>query len=648
MASTRKRLRRVSIAETLAEPSKRRRTADDSSYTDQEKVTHSLGYQALLKICESNPPEDGILKLWFKSKQFEILLNSKAEIRPDLMKLIIRAVHLCTLSDQVTQHAEEMLRIVIKTNFMPLHLSSFVRQIPFRSRTNDGFQPDLVIMHLAESFFVLLQRFGNEVVDSTPVAELSEALEKLKSDHDVQLQKYTEMLEQKVNRVKELRDEIIRRKIESLRKKENESELEPPQNFREVSVIPQAADLNLHSKPFLRANVVGGSYKDLEHYLDVQFRLLREDFILPLRRGIEQLRKDNISLEISSVSDSKHANNMSIYRHVTVLYPVCNGKGMVYKIRFDNSHRSLRRVKWDKSKRLKFGSLLCLSADDFYNLLFATVENRDKNDLYCGELEVRFEGVELERLSQSIEQKEEFDMVESPAFFEAYRHVLEGLQKIKPDELPFQEHIINCHPIVGPPEYESKTKGFFDMSDVMNKAAEVSVNAIGLDKTMEEEILDSMSTFTDDVSSDDNSEESLDSDSDHRRLRSRAIKKNYGANDVNIYDLQLDQVSSSFNESQTRAFKMALTKKIAVIQGPPGTGKTYVGQKIARVLLQSASLWQDDEKRPPILMVSYTNHSLDEFLGGIPKEGRLLSVTSNCRLLKALNLVQTKALLSRK
>ena len=235
-----------------------------------------------MKICESNSPEDGILKLSFKSRQFEVLLNSK-EIRPDLMKLIIRAVHLCTLSHQVTQHAENMLRIVIKTNFLRLHLSSFVRQIPFHSRTNDGFQPDLVIMHLAESFLVLLQRFGNQVVDATPVADLSDALGKLKSDHDVQLQIDTEMLEQKVNRVKELRDEIIRRKIESLRKKENEGELEPPQNFREISVIPQAADLNLHNKPFLRANVVGGSYKDLEHYLDVQFRLLREDFILPLR-----------------------------------------------------------------------------------------------------------------------------------------------------------------------------------------------------------------------------------------------------------------------------------------------------------------------------------------------------------------------------
>ena len=72
-----------------------------------------------------------------------------------------------------------------------------------------------------------------------------------------------------------------------------------------------------------------------------------------------------------------------------------------------------------------------------------------------------------------------------------------------------------------------------------------------------------------------------------------------------------------------RAFKIALAKKIAVIQGPPGTGKTYVGQKIARVLLQSASLWQDEDELSPILMVSYTNHALDEFLEGLPKEGKI-------------------------
>ena len=697
-------------------PSKRRRTESERRETCQEKETHPLGYMALKEICDSNCPEDGILELANKSKRFEALLNC-TEIRPDLMKLIIRAVHLCSLSDQVTQHAEKILRIVIRTKFLLLHLSSFVRKIQLHSITDDKFQPNDVILQLAETFLVLLQRFGHDIVDTTPLAELSEALEKLKSD--VPLQVDTELLEKKVIRVKELRDEIIRRRIESLRKQEDESQLEPPEDFRKVSVIPQAADLNVNGKPFLRVNIVGGSYNDLEHYLDVQFRLMREDFIIPLRQGIKELRRKYNDRGAGVGSGRKHAKDVSIYRNVTVLYPVCSGKGMVYRIRFDWRHRSVKHVNWEKSnKLLKFGSLLCLSADDFYNILFATVENRSPSNLRCGELEVRFEGIELEKLNQVIQENEKFDMVESPAFFETYRHVLEGLQKIQPDDLPFQEHIVKCNRNVGPPGYESKTNGFFVMSDIINK--EVEENDIGLllDNNMEKDNDDNQSASTEDsfrgwifrkwdsdsddsewlpvdpdVSSEGNSpspdidvvsmevlEDSAiasskdtsfelissksnldvgdslwfpaDSDvtvesdssledgeivsdsnvlaSDHSSEASESSDSlEYDPEVVNIYDLEVDCESLGFNASQMRAFKMALSKKVAVIQGPPGTGKTYVGQKIARVLLQSATLWQDDEKRSPILMVSYTNHALDEFLEGLPKKGKI-TIRSRC------------------
>ena len=688
-------------------PPKRRRTEIELRETFQEKETHPLGYMALKEICDSNCPEDGILELANKSKRFEALLNC-TEIRPDLMKLIIRAVHLCALSDQVTQHAEKILRIVIRTKFLLLHLSSFVRKIQLHSITDDNFQPDDVILQLAETFLVLLQRFRHDIVDTTPIAELSEALEKLKSD--VSLQVDTEMLEKKVILVKELRDEIIRRRIESLRKQDDESALEPPEDFRKVSVIPQAGDLNVHDKPFLRANIVGGSYIDLEHYLDVQFRLMREDFIIPLRQGIKELRWKDNNRGASIDSGRKHSKDVSVYRNVTVLYPVCSGKGMVYRIRFDWLHRSVRHVKWEKSKQLKFGSLLCLSADDFYNLVFATVENRNPGDLRCGELEVRFEGVQLEKLNEFIKEKKKFDMVESPAFFETYRHVLEGLQKIQPDELPFQEHIVKCNRNVGPPGYESKTNGFFVMSDITdNEVAEN--NGLLLHNNMEGDNDDNQSASTEDsfrgwvlrkwdsdsdgsewppvdpdvlpeydsasldiddfsmgesedsplTSSEDSlfelacksnldfednvlrsvdSNATLNSDSSPSGVQAAPSASNLASDDgseaseesdafdpwpevVNIYDLELHHESLGFNASQMRAFKIALAKKIAVIQGPPGTGKTYVGQKIARVLLQSASLWQDEEELSPILMVSYTNHALDEFLEGLPKEGKI-------------------------
>ena len=50
-------------------------------------------------------------------------------------------------------------------------------------------------------------------------------------------------------------------------------------------------------------------------------------------------------------------------------------------------------------------------------------------------------------------------------------------------------------------------------------------------------------------------------------------------------------------------------RRIACIQGPPGTGKTFIGLVIIRTILAM-------EQRPkgPILVLTYKNHALDEFL----------------------------------
>ena len=250
-------------------------------------------------------------------------------------------------------------------------------------------------------------------------------------------------------------------------------------------------------------------------------------------------------------------------------------------------------MKWDKCKLLKFGSLLCLSrsADSFYTPLLATVENRDPRELCLGELEVRFEGVQLEVLNRFVEEKETFDMVESSAFFESYRHVLEGLQEIEPGELPFHEHIVKCSRDVGAPDYENKTNGFFDMSGIIEDEADGTAapqwnnsleenddnnQSIGDELMLEEDSVVPASTsgesasVTSDFCSVDSND--LTSDGDLAKDRPEGF--------VNVYDLQLGQESLGFNESQMRAFKMALTKRFAVIQGPPGTEKTYVGLKV--------------------------------------------------------------------
>jgi len=236
---------------------------------------------------------------------------------------------------------------------------------------------------------------------------------------------------------------------------------------------------------------------------------------------------------------------------------------------------------------------------------------------------VRFENVDLEELNHFIEVKEKLDMVESPAFFEAYRHVLEALKEIKPpDGLPFQEHIVKCSQNVGPPEYELKTNGYYNMcciiQDEENYGSSFTANAGKFPpETTGSTFLDSAGDIDDNMVSGEGS-----ATSDQPVL-------------FYAHNLRHCRESFEFNHSQLRAFQLALTKRFAVIQGPPGTGKTYVGLKIAQALLQTTSRWENEDERVPILMVSYTKHALDQSLEGLlPMSGNSLFCLGSCNAKK--------------
>ena len=486
----------------------------------------------------------------------------------------------------------------------------------------DKYQSSDLISSLAEVFLHFLQRFGREVAHEIPVPALEDTVMQLKAKrrlHDVGT------LEKKVSQVKELRQEVINQEMMPNWDEEEELEVEPPQSFRELSVFPKASDLSISHNPFLRVNVVDQrGYRDLEHYLDVQFRLVREDFIIPLREAIMELRRDSGGLAASGSKDKERAKDVYFYRDVTVLYPVCNAKGKVYRIRFDAFHHTVRKVPWDRCKRFKNGSLLCLAPDDFYTPFFATVEGRDPKELCLGELDVRFEGVDLETLNEWIDSKTKFDMVESKAFFEAYRYVLEGMKEIYPGDLPFEKHIVKCKSVIGAPDHKHQTNFDYNMSGILQDEIDGSSE---LRPFVEYDVIrDRNSGFVQHRLT--SSEDVLYSDEEDMSTDSQDL--------VNAFELQDYRDSLGFNDSQLRAFQLALTKKFAIIQGPPGTGKTYVGLKIARVLLETASLWEGEDEPTPILMVSYTNHALDQFLEGLlPMQGKIY-LTPPLRLFKIL------------
>lgn len=60
----------------------------------------------------------------------------------------------------------------------------------------------------------------------------------------------------------------------------------PEENFVNMEIIPTKEEIMSEEEPFLRPNLILGKYPSTLTYLDVQFRLLREDFLAPLREAV--------------------------------------------------------------------------------------------------------------------------------------------------------------------------------------------------------------------------------------------------------------------------------------------------------------------------------------------------------------------------
>nr|NP_651229.2 uncharacterized protein Dmel_CG6204 [Drosophila melanogaster]AAF56255.1 uncharacterized protein Dmel_CG6204 [Drosophila melanogaster] len=80
----------------------------------------------------------------------------------------------------------------------------------------------------------------------------------------------------------------------------------------------------------------------------------------------------------------------------------------------------------------------------------------------------------------------------------------------------------------------------------------------------------------------------------------------------NMKPFTLDKLPEDLhlNESQKTAFKEALCREFSIIQGPPGTGKTHLSVQLVNSLIQNAKALGTG----PIIVLTYTNNSLDKFL----------------------------------
>ena len=352
-------------------------------------------------------------------------------------------------------------------------------------------------------------------------------------------------------------------------------------HYREMDIIPSWKEVCTPQKPQLTENIVVGGYCSWLHYYDTQFRLLREDFIGPLRKGICEY--------LEGGSGRKSSGNIRVYKKVLLQEPVLyTSYGVCYRIKI--AHLS-NKIDWVQSKRLCHGSLLCLTPehDNFKeNIFFATVVDRDL--IAQGELITQFK--KGEKMLHFSCTDTPFIMIESCDLFEPSQHVLRALQAAEVDTMPFTEYLVEANvSSVGEPRYFAMShESEYNLSSLLTEEAKNVIQ---------------------------------DNDGEVTRgaKRKKAIPRNRcflveGVTDFKQWPT-CDQ--TGLDTSQLKGIHMALTQEIAVIQGPPGTGKTHIGLKIVEALLSNSTIHNRRGSRAPILVMCYTNHALDQFLEGILK-----------------------------
>lgn len=408
--------------------------------------------------------------------------------------------------------------------------------------------------------------------------------------------------------------------------------------YRQVQIIPSGEEILCQIDPYLPKadEKVEHLSSETELYLDRQFRLLREDMLGEVRRGIQGFfnerglkrlgAKGSRLRTTESGGPSKHHDasvNLMVYRRVRCIGVATSFfKGLGVVVECDQVHdmgfpggasQKNKRDFWEfgkGSRLLQTDSLVCLAlgvndeGSCAQRLCFGVVSERNVDDL-CGSDRIKFTvGILSNNLAQEVIYvldrsvglggRESVMLQVRGHFFVGYEPILRSLQKHSVATIPFADVLVSKsqQSLQAPPAYLlGQNYRKFDLSCILKRPGK------------------------------------LEFDMAHPEQLEAFLKQR--------------EEHLILDDTQVDAFAIALTRRLALIQGPPGTGKTFVGIYVVRALLANSAAaskgakqasdiaginaaLQDKQELPslnPLVCICYTNHALDQFLEGLVKGG---------------------------
>ncbi|XP_046388077.1 NFX1-type zinc finger-containing protein 1-like isoform X2 [Ischnura elegans] len=429
----------ISVDEEVVEKLALKKDIKSQPESGDVKGFRYTNIQGLLK----KDPDDLLLHLNVNKQDFCHLL--KQQLRPDMIMLVaamFARVSASTMRENLAALLAHSVQPRILEQFSA-HSFDIVAKMNYSSNE---------VMKYFENLYTLYQ----DVVDIMP-SKASEIL----SDHSTKAVMALQSLSllRKVSIPRKLDEDykVLMASVESLKeerastqknvrkfKDKSKREWQPGIDFRQLSVYPLPEDLICQVEVNLCPVVIDGPYKSVEHYLDVQFNLMREDFLIPLRDGIASFVEQQASKE----RKHKRIENVRFYRGVRFINQFVDGDSLVTEVQF-MSRKNPKKTNWKRSKRFMYGGLLCFTSDTFKSIILGIVYERrvellEKGILRCELLgEVRDDDL----------FKKEFIMAENEVYFEAYVHVLKVLQSFNETNFPLQDYLINVTKELHLPNY---------------------------------------------------------------------------------------------------------------------------------------------------------------------------------------------------
>ncbi|KAJ8946030.1 hypothetical protein NQ318_023279 [Aromia moschata] len=406
-----------------------------------------MGFKIAQEIGDNNNAEEVIQALLNDRKGFKELLKEN-ELSGDWLILVTKMLtKICDTS--FIESKIKIFQTVFVHSTYPKQLTSFISNLPNHDERekkrneyfwneSDQFWNNLIIIF---EDVVKLPSFASQ---NLPVLlkAIHRTLLVIEEEHGLHIadeikEKFVMLLE----KVQSMESEFVKRceETQSSHNEYNDEEdnVDPPNDFREINVYPNIDEVTVKETPFLRKNKAKGAYKGIYHYLDVQFRLLREDFIAPFRNGICQYLNN---------PEQRRFDDVKIYNKVHFLSNESVNELNCIRIKYDFSNKK-RNFIYENSKLFMYGSLVCFSKNHFKNVIFGRIVKRDVELLKKGELVVGFDEME------DIVFNTDYIMIESTVYFEPYFHVLRALQRMCLYYFPMEKYIIYAEKVASPPNY---------------------------------------------------------------------------------------------------------------------------------------------------------------------------------------------------